>query len=52
MKAAKMTLAQIAVECGFHDQPHFTRAFQRRFHTTPMMYVRRHSASRLSKFLQ
>jgi AraC family transcriptional regulator len=52
MKAGKMTLAEVAVECGFHDQPHFTRAFQRRFHTTPMMYVRRHSASRLSKFLQ
>jgi AraC family transcriptional regulator len=52
MKAGKMTLAQIAVECGFHDQPHFTRAFQRRFHTTPAMHVRRHSAGRLSKFLQ
>jgi AraC family transcriptional regulator len=52
MKAGRMTLAEVAVECGFHDQPHFTRAFQRRFHTTPMMYVRRHSASRLSKFLQ
>ena len=41
MKAGKMTLAQIAVECGFHDQPHFTRAFQRVFRITPAMYLRR-----------
>jgi AraC family transcriptional regulator len=41
MKAGKMTLAQIAVECGFHDQPHFTRAFQRGFRITPAMYLRR-----------
>jgi AraC family transcriptional regulator len=41
MKAGKMTLAQIAVECGFHDQPHFTRAFQRVFRMTPAMYLRR-----------
>jgi AraC family transcriptional regulator len=40
MKAGKMTLAQIAVECGFHDQPHFTRAFQRRFRMTPAIYLR------------
>jgi AraC family transcriptional regulator len=40
MKVGKMTLAQIAVECGFHDQPHFTRAFQRRFRMTPAMYLR------------
>ena len=36
-----MTLAQIAVECGFHDQPHFTRAFHSVFRTTPAMYLRR-----------
>ena len=41
MKARKLTLAQIAVECGFHDQPHFTRAFQRVFRTTPAMYLPR-----------
>lgn len=41
IKAGRMTLAQIAVECGFHDQPHFTRAFQRVFRITPAMYVRR-----------
>ena len=41
MKAGKLTLAQIAVECGFHDQPHFTRAFHSAFRTTPAMYLRR-----------
>jgi AraC family transcriptional regulator len=41
MKAGKMPLAQIAVECGFHDQPHFTRAFQRVFRITPAMYLPR-----------
>jgi len=41
MKAGKLTLAQIAVECGFHDQPHFTRAFHCAFQTTPAMYLRR-----------
>jgi len=41
MKARKMPLAQIAVECGFHDQPHFTRAFRRVFRITPAMYLPR-----------
>jgi len=41
MKAGRMTLAEIAMECGFHDQPHFTRAFQRAFRITPAMYLRR-----------
>jgi AraC family transcriptional regulator len=41
MKAGKMPLAQIAAECGFHDQPHFTRAFQRVFRITPAMYLPR-----------
>jgi AraC family transcriptional regulator len=41
MKAGKMTLAHIAAECGFHDQPHFTRAFYGVFRTTPAVYLRR-----------
>ena len=41
MKRGQMTLAQIAVECGFHDQPHFTRAFQRLCGMTPAMRMRR-----------
>jgi AraC family transcriptional regulator len=53
IKAGKMTLAQVAAECGFHDQPHFTRAFQRRFRMTPAMYLGRPQRdNRLSKFLQ
>jgi AraC family transcriptional regulator len=40
--AGQLTLAQIAVECGFHDQPHFTRAFHRVFRMTPAMYQRMH----------
>jgi AraC family transcriptional regulator len=40
MKSGQMTLAQVAVECGFHDQPHFTRAFERVFCMTPAMYLR------------
>jgi AraC family transcriptional regulator len=53
IRAGKMTLAQVAAECGFHDQPHFTRAFQRRFCVTPAMYARRpQHTNRLSKFLQ
>jgi AraC family transcriptional regulator len=40
MTAGQLTLAQIAIECGFHDQPHFTRAFHRVFRMTPSMYQR------------
>lgn len=42
MKAGKTALADIAVECGFHDQSHLTRAFHRVFRTTPARYLRRH----------
>ena len=38
LKAGKLPLAQIAVESGFHDQPHFTRAFRRVLGTTPAKY--------------
>jgi transcriptional regulator GlxA family with amidase domain len=36
-----MTLAEVAIACGFHDQPHFTRAFERVFRMTPARYLRR-----------
>ena len=39
IKAGQLTLAQIAIDCGFHDQPHFTRTFQRVFGTTPAMHL-------------
>ena len=42
IKAGQMTLAQIAIECGFHDQSHFTRAFRSVFRTTPATYLPRH----------
>jgi AraC family transcriptional regulator len=35
MKARTLSLAQIAVECGFHDQPHLTKAFRKVLGTTP-----------------
>lgn len=42
IEAGKLPLAQIAVESGFHDQPHFTRTFRRFLGTTPAAYsVRR-----------
>jgi AraC family transcriptional regulator len=42
IKAGRLPLAQIAVESGFHDQPHFTRAFRKVVGTTPAAYsVRR-----------
>ncbi|MBW0101368.1 AraC family transcriptional regulator [Pseudonocardia sp. KRD-291] len=36
-----MTLAEIAQECGFHDQPAFTRQFARLAGETPGQYRRR-----------
>jgi len=38
IKAGKLPLAQIAVESGFHDQPHFIRVFRRLIGTTPAKY--------------
>lgn len=38
IKAGKLRLAQIAVESGFHDQPHFIRAFRKVVGTTPSRY--------------
>jgi AraC family transcriptional regulator len=38
IKAGKLPLAQIAVDSGFHDQPHFTRAFRRVMGATPAVY--------------
>jgi AraC-like DNA-binding protein len=38
MKIGKLPLAQIAIESGFHDQPHFTHAFRKVVGTTPAKY--------------
>lgn len=38
IKTGKLSLAQIAVESGFHDQAHFTHAFRKVLGTTPARY--------------
>ncbi len=42
LRSRQMPLAQIAVACGFHDQPHFIRAFRGITGTIPSQYVRKH----------
>ncbi len=42
LRSGKLTLAAIAVDCGFHDQPHFTKAFRTVFGTTPLAYAAAH----------
>ena len=34
-------IAGVAVDCGFYDQPHFTRAFRKAYGLTPLAYRRR-----------
>jgi AraC family transcriptional regulator len=46
MRSGRMTLAQIAVESGFHDQPHFTRAFRKFLGATPGAYSARREGLR------
>jgi AraC family transcriptional regulator len=41
MKTRTLSLAHIAAESGFHDQPHFTRAFRAVTGTTPAAYPHR-----------
>jgi AraC family transcriptional regulator len=41
MKTRTLSLAHIAAESGFHDQPHFTRAFRAVTGTTPAVYPHR-----------
>jgi AraC family transcriptional regulator len=40
-KGGQYSLAQIAAECGFHDQAHLTHAFRRVLGTTPSGYLGR-----------
>ena len=43
MARDEASLADIALDCGYADQSHFTRQFRRRFCITPAEYRRRHS---------
>lgn len=40
-------LSDVALEAGFYDQSHFSRAFKKQFGASPAMYVRELSANRL-----
>jgi AraC family transcriptional regulator len=40
LAAADLSIAQIALQAGFYDQSHFTRAFKCRFGLTPLAYRR------------
>lgn len=44
-QARGLPLAEIASRCGFADQAHLTRAFRKRFGTTPAAYCRRSRSS-------
>jgi AraC-like DNA-binding protein len=37
---AKYSLADVAIDCGFNDQPHFTRVFKLMTSTTPYAWQR------------
>jgi AraC family transcriptional regulator len=41
IREGKLSLSQVAVEVGFYDQAHFTRAFRAIVGTTPAEYARR-----------
>ncbi|HSC47148.1 MAG TPA: AraC family transcriptional regulator [Gammaproteobacteria bacterium] len=38
----EISLVDIALQCGYSDQSHFTRQFKRLFHITPREYRQRH----------
>jgi AraC-like DNA-binding protein len=43
------TLSSIALECGFYDHAHFTKAFARTKFLSPSRYRRQHQSPRLNK---
>jgi AraC family transcriptional regulator len=46
LESSEMMLTQIAMECGFCDQPHFCRIFSRAEGVTPLAWQRRiHAAA-------
>lgn len=38
LRETRISVAEVAFECGFTHQEHLTRLFRRRFHTTPAAY--------------
>lgn len=46
--ARDQALAQVALECGFTDQSHFTKAFARQIGTTPARWRQRRASSHAS----
>lgn len=44
LESSRMMLTQIAVECGFSDQPHFCRTFSKAEGMTPLAWQRRMQA--------
>jgi AraC-like DNA-binding protein len=45
MLASDMALSQIALSCGFGDQPHFCRLFRKRYGQSPASWRRKQSVS-------
>ncbi|MDF2641385.1 MAG: transcriptional regulator, AraC family [Pseudomonas sp.] len=45
LESAKMMLTEIAMECGFSDQPHFCRTFSRAEGMTPLAWQRNHATA-------
>jgi len=41
LQRGRVPLAEVAIACGFHDQPHLIHAFRTVTGTTPTQYVRR-----------
>lgn len=41
LRLGRVPLAEVAIACGFHDQPHLIHAFRTVTGTTPTQYVRR-----------
>lgn len=49
MASSRATLAEVALECGLFDQPHFTRVFRRIVGMTPGAWRRRFTDSGLGR---
>lgn len=56
--AAKMladnsnSISEVAHQCGYCDQAHFSRSFKKRFHCTPTQYRKQYHKVNLSSFFK